>query len=77
MRFGTLTVIKRQSGSNNTLSLEILRRRGGNTHFFEANHVKVLRKYIMEGHIENGSERRTKIRIKNFIVLAENDKAWI
>ena len=52
-------VIKRQGGPNCTwdVSLEIPRR-GETTHFFEVNRaiaIKVLRKYIMEGHIENGS----------------------
>ena|SRR5579863_4492401 len=52
-------------------------RSGVSTHFFGANRaiaVEALRKYIMGGHIENGSERRIKMRIGNFTVVAENDK---
>ena len=51
--------------------------RGEFTHFFEANRaisIKVLKKHVMEVHIENDSERRTKILIRYLTVLVENDK---
>ena len=76
--FGTHTVIKRHSGSNYTwdVSFEIPRS-GAFTHLFKANRavaINVLRKHIMEVHIENDSERRTKMPMRYFTVLAENDK---